>query len=89
MNKYVLRLPSGNKAGRAQKNVACVNRSGKTTQMYLDLGQKDFGSTQTCKLCNMLFVNDDELDFKSHEKYCKKVQYEQVLMHYFRNHCFV
>jgi hypothetical protein len=44
-----------------------------TTQMYLDFGQKSFGTTKTCDNCGLFYVIDDEDDIARHKRFCKTV----------------
>lgn len=40
-------------------------------QMYLDLGQRNFGRRTICKLCGMLVVEGVAEDIQQHAKICK------------------
>jgi zinc-finger of acetyl-transferase ESCO len=40
-------------------------------QMYLDLGQRSFGTAE-CKLCGMLFVHGLKEDTETHAKVCEE-----------------
>ncbi len=42
-------------------------------QTFLDLGQKSFGASKTCKLCGMLFIQGDVDDEARHNSHCTKV----------------
>jgi len=42
-------------------------------QMYLDLGQRDFGKQTICKTCGMLFVHGVLEDSKEHAKICQDI----------------
>lgn len=42
-------------------------------QMFLDLGQKNFGKTSHCSKCGLLFTIDDEQDRKAHISFCNEV----------------
>lgn len=44
-------------------------------QMYLDLGQRDFGKQTICKTCGMLFVHGLLEDTKQHKKVCDEFLY--------------
>ena len=46
----------------------------KLQQMYLDLGQRNFGKQTVCNICGMLFVHGVEEDAKEHERICKEVR---------------
>lgn len=45
----------------------------KSTQFYIDLGQKAFNSTTRCKRCQMVYIADDCDDKESHKKFCAQV----------------
>jgi len=51
----------------------------KSTQMFIDYGQKSFGKSINCPVCGMLFVLSDDLDIKSHGKFCKSTQEGNIL----------
>jgi N-acetyltransferase len=43
-------------------------------QMFIDLGQKNFGKNRECQLCKMLYVVGDVEDENRHMKNCSKVR---------------
>ena len=40
-------------------------------QLYLDLGQRDFGKRSICSVCGMLFVHGVTEDSKQHQRICR------------------
>lgn len=94
MDKFILRLPKGNKGAsssvkkRKQDENQCINSSkamrvmsgygGKSMQMYLDLGQKTFNQSIECKKCNLLYISDDPEDQARHQQYCKEVKLQHT-----------
>lgn len=44
----------------------------KFQQLYLDLGQRNFGKQTVCSICGMLFVHGLAEDAKEHERICKE-----------------
>lgn len=74
MNKFIVRLPSGNQPKKDVSKPRQTNQKCQSTQAYLDLGQKSLGTTKKCNLCSMFYVIDDEDDVRSHTEFCKKVR---------------
>jgi hypothetical protein len=50
-----------------------INPLKKVSQMFIDLGQKSFGASKTCKYCGMVFVVGDTDDERQHITHCSKV----------------
>lgn len=42
--------------------------------MFLDLGQKSFGVSKQCNICNMLYLIGDIDDEKRHSTFCSKIK---------------
>ena len=58
-----------------QMNIKTTNKKPrKLQQMYLDLGQRNFGQQTVCRICGMLSVHGVEEDDKEHERICKEVR---------------
>lgn len=47
----------------------------KLEQMYLDLGQRDFGKHMHCHTCGMMYVHGVDEDAAAHAKICNDFQY--------------
>lgn len=47
----------------------------KLEQMYLDLGQRDFGKHMHCHTCGMMYVHGVEEDAVAHAKVCDDFQH--------------
>lgn len=81
MDKFVVSLPKNRKRNVDDKdnrsNYHSITRKPvktlKSSQMYLDLGQKSFGSHTTCKKCSMFYLIGDIDDEKRHSSHCFKV----------------
>ena len=53
-------------------NPNSVHKKPKLQQSFLDLGQKSFGKTIHCQVCNFYFVKGDVEDEISHRKHCQQ-----------------
>lgn len=63
-------LPSSHKSAAKKPPPARVSQSPKKKeQLYLDLGQRNFGTAE-CPLCGMLFVHGLQEDTEVHKKVC-------------------
>ena len=62
------------------------NKQRKFQQLYLDLGQRNFGKQTVCNICGMLFVHGVEEDAKEHERICKEIR-EGVAFQFQRKAC--
>jgi hypothetical protein len=56
-------------------NTTVPNQKRKFEQMYLDLGQSDFGKPVHCHTCGMMYVPGVEEDWVTHAKMCHAFQY--------------
>ena len=80
MNKFIVRLPGANQPKRSSDDTRTKHQkvtarpATQCTQLYLDLGQKNMGRTEKCPTCQMVYVNDDADDLRSHQEYCKQVR---------------
>jgi hypothetical protein len=88
MDSFIVRLPKPSSVISAKKRTLKESKSSgdggapgakmktaKTqTQMYLDLGQKSFGATHRCLVCDMVYIKNDLSDEKSHDMFCSKVR---------------
>lgn len=54
---------------RSHKSKSLIN-SGKLKQMFIDVGQKSFGKSVTCKDCHMHYIKGDYEDEKRHNSFC-------------------
>ena len=57
------------RVGEAHRSIT-VSPVPKPQQMFLDLGQKTFGATEQCLMCNMFFIKGDLEDEKRHKAFC-------------------
>lgn len=60
------------------EKVSKKGKAPKLTQMYLDLGQKSFGATKQCSICDMFYVIGDVDDEKRHKSFCGKSQQDHL-----------
>ena len=58
----------------ASRKNKSVSRKKKSSQLYLDFGQVNFGKRTICKICNQLYVNGHPEDEANHEKMCMEYQ---------------
>jgi N-acetyltransferase len=86
MDKFITSIPRSSKnrpkavlKSNKRKSEGVVSDGASTsigkrpTQMYLDLGQKDFNRKFECSLCGMVYVKSDVEDSNSHTRYCAQV----------------
>ena len=74
MQKFLIRLPKALNQSNKKQKVETKPKSGVSgTQMYIDLGQKSFGATHRCKICEMMFVVNDVEDERRHTRFCQNV----------------
>jgi hypothetical protein len=85
MDKFIVSIPkSTNKRTRTAtsspkgkdstvKKQNCGS-STKKCQMFLDFGQKSFGSSKTCPKCGFFYLIGDAEDERRHEVFCKSVR---------------
>lgn len=77
MKNFVDRIPKTKCAPRSKATKIEVPSKAKTSthlQMYIDLGQKSFGSTLKCPTCEMLYVIGDPKDEKQHASFCASIK---------------
>ena len=80
MDKFIILLPKGRKRSIEDKSklVKPCEKKLKSTQMFLDLGQKSFGSTKSCKICSMIYLIGDFDDELRHKLFCTKVRVNKL-----------
>ena len=73
MDKFILNIPRNTKRKsepKLDKENKKKNNNKNLHQMYIDLGQNNFGKTICCKKCNYFYVSGDLTDEKEHSRYC-------------------
>ena len=75
MDKFVDSFSRGRKKPTASKAVVkkCSASQPTQHQMFLDLGQKQFGKNKECLKCGMFYVIGDVDDERRHNQLCAKV----------------
>ena len=58
--------------GSNDTNSNYSNTKSRSVQMFIDLGQKSFGKSITCKECGCFYLLGDLEDEKMHKAFCKK-----------------
>ena len=84
-----LKPPSNNNNNNINNKNTTTNNNNKQRkfqQLYLDLGQRNFGKQTVCDICGMLFVHGVEEDAKEHERICKEIR-EGVAFQFQRKAC--
>ena len=83
MDKFIVSLPKSNKKRNISKissydaktsmTTTSVTKAAKSTgiQMFLDVGQKTFGASRSCKSCGMHYIIGDIDDEKRHHTHCQ------------------
>jgi N-acetyltransferase len=70
--------PDGGFTKKKESSFPRAKESGKTKQLFLDLGQKSFGHV-TCATCGLLYAKGEREDEKTHEMYHARYVEEQGL----------